>query len=294
MNNSITSKIRKYLFRDKVILTLALLLFLLIVFSLSSLFYNIFISSCKQDLLHNFYLFAGVLSGVFSALAFVGVLYTINIQIKELKQQKRDNEIKQFDDVFYTMLEMQQNIVSNLSIDLKFRNEILGFNYNKTKRVEGRDLFKCMFNEANITVNSIEYKGIEDLLIKTKNIQFYGEINDIYLFDHYFRHLYRIYKFLTNSKHEFLNEMSEDNLTDKRYEYSTIIRSTLSAYELIFLFINCLFMDSIKEHNFKKYAEKYAFFDNLRDGNFQDIYDEFSKEYDDSALYSPKALLKTE
>lgn len=299
---------------------ITLLVVIIIIVLLPCIEFNIDEKEVTVPLLKGYY-WGGIVSGISAVIAFILVYKTFKFQQKvaqeqkekldkeiqeqsvyyqsqlkiakeNLEQQKRDNEIKQFEDVFYSMLEMQQNIVSNLSIELKFSTNLFGFKFKESKRIEGRTLFKSMFDEAYINVNNTQYKGVSDVLMKTRNIEIYGKIDKIYLFDHYFRHLYRIYKFLTDSKYDFLDEKSKDNLTDKRYEYSTIIRSTLSAYELIFLFINCLFMDSIKEHNFKKYAEKYALFDNLRDGNFQEIYDEFSGKYNDSALYSPKALLK--
>ena len=71
--------------------------------------------------------------------------------------------------------------------------------------------------------------------------------------DHYFRHLYRIYKFVDTSC------LIED---DERYEYTCIIRSQLSEYELVMLFYNCLTPNG--REKFKPLIEKYSVFKNLR------------------------------
>lgn len=48
----------------------------------------------------------------------------------------------------------------------------------------------------------------------------------------------------------------------KRYEYASIVRATLSQYELVLLFYNCL--SSNGKEKFKPLIEKYAIFNNLR------------------------------
>lgn len=48
----------------------------------------------------------------------------------------------------------------------------------------------------------------------------------------------------------------------KKYEYTSIVRATLSQYELIILFYNCLSTNGNRK--FKPLIEKYAIFNNLR------------------------------
>lgn len=47
--------------------------------------------------------------------------------------------------------------------------------------------------------------------------------------DHYFRHLYRIFKYIYEAK-----VLKGNN--KKKYEYSAIVRPMLSEYELIYLY----------------------------------------------------------
>ena len=78
-------------------------------------------------------------------------------------------------------------------------------------------------------------------------------ISNTTIFDHYFRHLYRIFKYIDSS------DLLEDC---ERYDYACIVRSQLSDYELVMLFYNCLTANG--RDNFKPLIEKYAVFNNLR------------------------------
>ena len=71
---------------------------------------------------------------------------------------------------------------------------------------------------------------------------------------HYFRHLYTIIKFVDNSA--FLP------FADK-YKYTTMVRATLSRYELVWLFYNGL--SEAGNPKFKRLVEKYSLLKNLRE-----------------------------
>lgn len=53
-----------------------------------------------------------------------------------------------------------------------------------------------------------------------------------------------------------------DSPFEKKYEYVAILRSTLSRYELVWLFYNCL--SEYGKDKFKPLVEKYALLKNLR------------------------------
>jgi hypothetical protein len=65
---------------------------------------------------------------------------------------------------------------------------------------------------------------------------------------HYFRTLYRVFKFIDESEIE------------KKQQYASIMRAQLSSYELALLFYNCL---GRAGNAFVKLAEKYALFENI-------------------------------
>ena len=70
------------------------------------------------------------------------------------------------------------------------------------------------------------------------------------MFDHYFRHLYTILRFI--SENEWLG-------ADKQYKYATFVRATLSRYELIMLYYNGFFHPKMK-----KIMERYCLLNNIR------------------------------
>ena len=87
----------------------------------------------------------------------------------------------------------------------------------------------------------------------TQGLHQYSRVPDIEVFDHYFRHLYRIFK--------FVNESPLIETEEERYDYACIVRSQLSEYELLMLFYNSLQEENVK---FKTLIEKFAVFNNIR------------------------------
>lgn len=102
----------------------------------------------------------------------------------------------------------------------------------------------------------IKAQGLKSI-ITDLGIVGYEYTSDIYIFDHYFRYLYRIMKFVDESN--FLEK--DKKYIDERYKYMGILRATLSPYELVFLFYNGL---SEKGSGSKKYIEKYTMLKNIR------------------------------
>lgn len=66
---------------------------------------------------------------------------------------------------------------------------------------------------------------------------------------------------------------------DEKYEYARIVRSTLSQYELVVLFYNCLSVKGIER--FKPIIENFAIMNNLRK--------ELLAKAEDEGLYDEKA-----
>lgn len=70
------------------------------------------------------------------------------------------------------------------------------------------------------------------------------------MFDHYFRHLYTILKFI--EENNWLGE-------ERQYQYATFVRATLSRYELVMLYYNGFFHPKMK-----KLMERYCLMNNIR------------------------------
>ena len=214
----------------------------------------------------------GAVNALFSGLAFAGLIATLLYQKEELKLQREElqqtrEELKgqreefeeqnktlkrqRFENTFFNMLSLQQEITNNLFYQDEKENEqtITQHTY------KGREVFKEIYENATVKYEGLIYPkntGLK-LVLKHNGYNAYTAIADTTRFDHYFRNLYRIFKYIDTT--DLIND-------DERYEYACIVRSQLSDYELIMLFFNGL-SDNGKE-KFKPLIEKYAILKNMR------------------------------
>lgn len=195
----------------------------------------------------------GVLTSLFSGLAFAGIVFTILLQKEDLGIQRNElrltrmelekqvNAIKHqnFESTFFQMLRLHNEIVQG--IDLRSQGDVT---------TTGRDCFVVFYRriEALYGIKKRENLGLsEQELIETAYAEFWEQNrNDL---GHYFRYLYTIFKFLKKS-----------SINDKRL-YSNIVRAQLSDQELLTLFYNCLYIFGVEK--FKPLVEEFAIFDNL-------------------------------
>lgn len=200
----------------------------------------------------------GAVNALISALAFAGVIITIYIQQKELRLQRKDLELQRkefsiqnetlrlqrFENTFFNMLSLQQQIVN----DLYFAEKKGGGD----KVVKGREVFVYLF----VNLHKDDDSGATSMKQKLQNkgLKSYDNSYTPTYFDHYFRHLYTIIKFVDNA--EVLSD-------DKKYEYTSMVRATLSRYELIWLFYNGI--SSVGKEKFKPLIEKYSLLKNIRE-----------------------------
>lgn len=228
----------------------------------------------------------GAVNALFSGLAFAGLIATLLYQQEELKLQREElaqtrEELKgqreefeeqnktmkrqRFENTFFNMLSLQQDIIANLS----YENPQKGTVFTKASIYQERDVFNGLYTDAMIVYKgNLCYGGIKDKL--RDRYTEYSSIQELSFLDHYFRHLYRIYKYVDSS----------DLIADEeRYDYACIIRSQLSDYELVMLFYNCLTENG--REKFKPLIEKYAIFNNLRDELLANK--EHKKEYVETA-----------
>jgi hypothetical protein len=222
---------------------------------------------------------SGVVSALFSALAFAGIFITILLQRKELDLQKEELKLtrkeltaqkeefktqnetlshQRFDNTFFQMVSLHHNIVNEIDHVEKYsktsyknsgKNVFMSQSERTTEDAErihkGRDVFKFCYTRM-----AYELKEVYDISIMNqiyiKNYQYFQNS-----FGHYFRNLYRIIKFVDQS-----------NFTkDEKYSYNSIIRAQLSDYELLLLYYNCLTENGFEK--FKPLIERYTIFKNL-------------------------------
>lgn len=252
--------------------------------------------------LDNPYKFSGILSGAFAVLAFLGVLISLILQILDSKRQKRLADLQRFENTFFQMMNLQQEIVKGLSFDYLHMKVEDGASVVAPDPVSGRECFEILYREAVIGIPHIDtfweiYKELEETslysdkiyhgLVKgNPTISVFGGISQVLnlfgfsgyeksyelpVFDHYFRHLYRIVKFIDESS--FIDKSPTE--TTERYKYASMVRALLSPYELVWIYYNCL--SSYGNTKFKNLIEKYSLLKNLRTDLLT-----YSKEYNDS------------
>lgn len=203
---------------------------------------------------------AGLINGFFSALAFAGVIYAIFLQRHELELQRKEladtraefqtqNETlkrQRFENTFFNMLQLQQQITDNISFSYNY--------FNNDTTIQGRQVFYKAFEQADHKSSSgWNYTGMK-LMLENEGFKEYEENMSPTYFDHYFRHLYRIFKFIADSP---LISDEKD-----KYEYACMVRGQLSRYELIWLYYNAL--SSFGREKFKPLIERFALLKNLR------------------------------
>ena len=193
----------------------------------------------------------GLLTSLFSGLAFAGLIITILMQKeelalqrdellltrKELSGQRKELAIQNttmihqnFENTFFRMLSLHNDIVKEM--DLAKGGKI----------IKGRDVFKKL--HEYLMSSSIGQKLYSSGLaeIDTNYMEYYiGRQHEI---GHYFRNLYNIVKFV-----------HESPVQNKKL-YTNIVRAQLSSYELFFLFYNCL--SQMGSEKFKPLIEEYS------------------------------------
>lgn len=210
---------------------------------------------------------AGLLNALFSALAFGGVILTIFWQITESRKQRDDEHRIQFENVFFNMTNTLEHIVSELKVkretdsinvfdggDDWFDTGDVHVNTGHEARdespyVEGREVFKYLYEEKQPSISEI---------VKRNGIQGYeGEMTGV--FDSYFRYLYRILKYIDDSK--LISQ-------EVKYQYAGILRAHLSYMELPFIYYNCLSIYG--RDKMKPLVERYHLLKNIRQEKLHD------------------------
>ncbi|MGG7448778.1 putative phage abortive infection protein [Kosakonia oryzendophytica] len=186
----------------------------------------------------------GALTSFFSALAFIGVVLTLYYQTQEFNRQKKDEEenrkelIKQgFENSFFQMLHLHNQIVDNISFHLeKDDKTVYGRVAIKEMQLELNEMFKAEEKRQHMTTHHIP---------EVFN-QFYYKKG--YQLAHYFRFLYNIFRFL-----------SESDIENKEL-YTRLARAQISNQELYILYYNAY---TNRGENFKKYIAEFELMDNL-------------------------------
>ena len=226
----------------------------------------------------------GSVNALFSGLAFAGLVITIiqqrhdlqlqrqaieqtnremQNQTEEFNQQNETMKIERFENTFFKMLEVQQSIVNDLYAADSHKEWVKQDNSSGRSANEvltkyeyrGRNIFYYVFTlckheiDNPVFPNKTLAHGLYDI-VRFRGKACFDDYMTTTMFDHYFRHLYTILKFI--EENVWLGE-------EKQYQYATFVRATLSRYELVMLYYNGFFHPKMK-----KMMERYCLLNNIR------------------------------
>lgn len=199
----------------------------------------------------------GAVNALFSGFAFVGLIYTILLQKKELSLQRNELhltrgelagqrtqmesqaatlKLQQFESTFFQLLRVHGDIVNG--IDLQGAQRV----------TKGRDCFKIFCRRLETEMLNLQSgANTETEHIRHAYGTFYRKHESE--IGHYFRHLYHVIKFVDQS------------IVDDKRRYTSFVRAQLSSYELELLFYNCL--SEYGNLYFKPLVEKYGLLKHL-------------------------------
>ena len=238
----------------------------------------------------------GAVNALISAFAFAGVIFSmylqrndlelqresLDIQKEELKRntnelalqrqefetQNKTIKLQRFENTFFNMLTLQQEIISELNYtDADGNNSV------------GRSVFEAIYSYRLRNPFGLvpEYlNGLIDYILRYSyfelmNLSYFQSLN------HYFTHLYHIISYI-DSSHLLDSE-------EERYNYVRILRATLSKYELYLLYFNCLnfpdFKKLVEKYSLLKYVPDYFLLDDYKINQIKKLHEEFKN----SAFY---------
>lgn len=235
----------------------------------------------------------GAVNALFSGFAFAGLIYTIIMQKKDLNLQREElrltkeemarqtkvfeaenktMQLQRFENTFFNLMSQFETITNQITysyIEDKsgkqyFQEGEEQYDQESVQRItiSGREVFRIAFEEVphftSVKEDSILPKGMTKCmgmreLLGYKGMSGYLDSFTPTYFDHYFRFLYRILR--------FVDETDKIEEHDK-YRYTCLLRAMLSRYELIWLYYN-----GLSDYGFEKLKpliEKYAMLNNLR------------------------------
>lgn len=189
-----------------------------------------------------------VLTSLFAGLAFAALYYSINMQLKEFYEQKQILRNQEFDNKFFQMMGMLNNIKSQLKID----------------RFQGIGVFNILHKKLTSEIKQRQEEDInwEGTNVENKIVYFqecFTEFNADYdtSFKYYFLNLFQVFK--------YIDDACED---DKKKFYANIIRAQLSKDELILLAYNAIGVQNFTSNKYQQYVEKYALLEHLSYSDF--------------------------
>lgn len=196
----------------------------------------------------------GTLNPILTFLTFVGLLFTIVLQQRELHlaneakikadrellEEKKERARQQFENTFFQMLTLHNTIVNSLDL----RSDPIADGSTSHKEWHGRDCFARYYEHFRKAYNSAKRNRSANPIADGYDEFWRKDQKDL---AHYFRFLYNIFRVTDGS--DLASPV-----------HIKLLRAQLSDFELLVLFYNGI---GGRGRAFRKYIEKYALFDNL-------------------------------
>ena len=209
----------------------------------------------------------GITAPFVGILAVLATFWAFWAQYEYNKRQYKYMVKEQFDHAFYEMLSIHESITDSLRLEVAEQVFTNGAVTNQREEVvkTGRAVFRFMYEEMTVYENEMvgkytfankkQYVGLKGLFEGHQDpYPIYETNHNVSGLDHYFRQLYSTIKMIKEN---------EDFDFSTKYYYTSILRSTLSQYELILLYHNCL--SSNGRERFKPLIEEFAILNNIRE-----------------------------
>lgn len=210
----------------------------------------------------------GLLNPLLSFVALMAVLYSVNMQRRELKlargdarenyriqiQQRQNFERQNFESVFFRLLDIHARLVAELKLvkDKQFYEDAY-------ETLIGRDAFEYVGGRLR-TNGSTASEYAPHVVRAVDTFERFHSVK----FAHYFRNFYQILKHVESfgvdplkmdRKYSFLlvRQLVQQYKTQR--VYANMLRAQLDSEELAVLFMNCL---TVKGEGLKYYVERYS------------------------------------
>lgn len=209
--------------------------------------------SMELQSLNNFGSSFNVLTSLFTALAFAGVIISIHLQSAELKTaisafkgQESALHNQELDNKFFQMLHFFTEVKKGI------KTNVNGTNYS------GNDVFEPLIRKLlNALADSYENDRKTDINELFRR-EFFAFNNEYEIVKYYFLNLYQIVNYIQKQS---IN-------VDSAKLYTNMLRAQLSKNELILLVYNSIGVQAFTTDNYQKLVEDYAFFEHLELNDF--------------------------
>ncbi|MFS8183872.1 putative phage abortive infection protein [Pseudovibrio denitrificans] len=233
----------------------------------------------------------GPLTSLFSALAFAALIWTVVLQGDELQLSRKELALtrqemtdQRFESMLMRMLEVHTSIVSDMDVraggnvvvsrkdcfEHLLMQSFLHRQHNIFKKSGPSGSVPDSFNTYQRSPQTDRISLAPDEVTMNAYEETYKENrNDL---GHYFRSLYNILRFISESGRE------------DKFDYARIVRAQLSDYELAINCLNCLSEHGVEK--MKPLVEEFSILDNLP----KDLYlsEGLMARFDERALKTPK------